>query len=175
MKRRKVLQFILILCCFVISCSDDENVVNLELWGVKIGTYNLDLNNFENNLTAPTTEPIVASFSVPLDISSASQHIQLITELTGAVVPVSIAFLDNDKTFSASPTNELTGGEKYKLVISSELRGVNGEIFPGISVTFTTAAPTLDILSISMGGVDGLQIGRITDVPCEGIFEITFS
>ena len=47
--------------------------------------------------------------------------------------------------------------------------------FSGISVTFTTAAPTLDILSISMGGVDGLQTGRITDVPCEGIFEITFS
>ena len=160
MKPWNFFQYLLILSCFVFSCSDDDNVVNLELSSVKIGTYNLDLNNFDNNLTAPTTEPIIASFSAPLDISSAAQHIQLITELSGAVVPLSITFTDNDKTFSAAPTNELTGGEKYKLVISSELRGAKGEIFPGISVTFTTAAPTLDILSISMGGVDGLQTGQ---------------
>ena len=68
MKPRNFFQYLLILSCFVFSCSDDDNVVNLELSSVKIGTYNLDLNNFENNLTAPTTEPIIASFSAPLNI-----------------------------------------------------------------------------------------------------------
>src|SRR5687767_5087810 len=99
MKPRDFFQYLLILCCFVFSCSDDDNVINLELSSVKIGPYNLDLNNFENNLTAPTTDPIIASFSAPLDISSASKHIQLITELSGAMVPLSISFMDNDKTF----------------------------------------------------------------------------
>ena len=145
-------QYLLILSCFVFSCSDDDDVVNLDLSSVKIGTYNLDLNNFENNLAAPTTEPIIASFSAPLDVSSAAQHIQLVTELSGDVVPLTVTFLDNNKTFSASPTSELTGGEKYKLMLSAELSGANGEIFPGISISFTTSAPTLDIISLSMGG-----------------------
>ena len=173
MKAEKIFLFIS-LSLFFFSCSDDD-VVNLDLSSVKIGNYNLDLNNFENNLAAPTTEPIIASFSAPLDVSSTAQHIQLVTELSGEVVPLTVTFLDNNKTFSASPTSELMGGEKYKLTLSAEMRGANGEVFPGISISFTTSAATLDIISLNLGGQDGLQPGQITDVSCEGIFEITFS
>src|SRR4026209_2379251 len=165
MKTEKILLFILSL--FFFTCSEDD-VVNLDLSSVKIGTYNLDLNNFENNLAAPTTEPIIASFSVPLEISSAAQHIQLATELAGDVVPLTITFLDNNKTFSALPTSELMGGEKYKLTLSADMPGANGEGFPGTSVSFTTSAPTLDIVSLSLGGQDGLQPGQIINVACEG-------
>ena len=172
MKTAKILIFIGSL--FFFSCSDDD-VVNLDLSSVKIGTYNLDLNNFENNLAAPTTEPIIVSFSAPLDVASAAQHIQLATESSGDVVSLTVTFLDNNKTFSALPTGELMGGEKYKLTLSADLRGANGEVFPGTSISFATSAPTLDIISLSLGGQDGLQPGQITDVACEGIFEITFS
>src|SRR6187549_320065 len=113
MRAERIFLFIL-LSLFISSCNDDD-VVNLDLSSIKIGTYNLDLNNFENNLAAPTTEPIIASFSVPLEASSAAQHVELITELSGDVVPLTVTFQDNNKTFSALPTSELMGGEKYKL------------------------------------------------------------
>src|SRR5687767_9878184 len=123
MKAEKIFLFIS-LSLFFFSCSDDD-VVNLDLSSVKIGTYNLDLNNFENNLAAPTTEPIIASFSAPLDVSSTAQHIQVVSELSGAVVPLSVTFLDNNRTFSALPASELIGGEKYMLTLSAEMRGAN--------------------------------------------------
>ena len=173
MKAEKIFLFIS-LSLFFFSCSDDD-VVNLDLSSVKIGTYNLDLNNFENNLAAPTTEPIIASFSAPLEVSSTAQHIQLVSESSGEVVPLSVTFLDNNKTFSALPASELAGGEKYMLTLSAEMRGANGEMFPGVSISFTTSAATLDIISLNLGGQDGLQPGQITGVACEGIFEITFS
>ena len=175
MKLEKIFIFISTLSLCFFSCSDDDNVVNLQLSSVKVGAYNLDLNNSQNNLAAATTAPIVATFSLPLDISSAAGHVQLTRESSGEVVPLAFTFLETNTVLSALPANELIGGEMYKLTISSELRGAGGETFPGTSITFTTSAATLDIISFNLGGQDGLQGGQITDVSCDGIFEITFS
>ncbi|HEX6224740.1 MAG TPA: glucoamylase family protein, partial [Chryseolinea sp.] len=175
MKSERIFLFIsaLFLCFF--SCSDDESVGTIRLSGVQIGAYNLDLNNSQNNAAAPTTAAIAASFSAALDVSSAAQNVQLVRESTTEIVPVVITFLSNNTILSALPEHELMGGETYKLTITSDLRGANGENFAGASITFTTAAATLDITALNLGGKDGLQGGQITDVSCAGIFEITFS
>ncbi|HZI26401.1 MAG TPA: glucoamylase family protein [Chryseolinea sp.] len=175
MKLEKIFIFIWTLSLCFFSCSDDDNVVNLQLSSVKVGAYNLDLNNSQNNLAAPTTAPIVATFSLPLDISSAAGHVQLTRESSGEVVPLVFTFLESNTVLSGLPAMELPGGERYKLTISSELRGAGGETFPGTSITFTTSAATLDIISFNLGGQDGLQSGQMTNVSCDGVFEITFS
>ena len=174
---KKLILYFFALLIAGISCDDeDDTKVLLQLTSLTIGPSALDLQDFSNNVSIPIGEAIVATFSSPLDIADAQQQIQLQVVATGEEVPLTVIFIDDNKTFSGLPMQELSGGVKYELVISSGLRGANGEVFPGTIIEFTTAIKTLDLTALSIGGVDGLKAIRITDVPCEStVVEVLFS
>lgn len=171
------LLYIFLLFIVGISCSDsDGNRIALQLASVKIGDYNLDLNNFANNTSAPLGEAIIASFSAALDVASVSPNVQLKRTSTGALVPLTLDFLNNNATFSAIPDQPLLSGEKYELYLAPGIRGMNDEFFSGVTIEFVTEPETLDIISLTIAGLDGLTASRTTDVPCEGTtVEIVFS
>ncbi|WP_276372099.1 glucoamylase family protein [Chryseolinea sp. H1M3-3] len=177
MNSRKIFFWSILLVVFQISCSEDDGKEGalMQLSSVKVGDYNLDLNNFGNNTLAPVNEPIVATFSVPLEIATLQQNVRLTQTSTGTDIALSFSFLNNNATFSALPDQPLAEGEQYDLTLSSDLRGAAGETFSGYSIEFETTPKSLKVVSLTLGGVDGLQAGRITDVPCEGaVLEVTF-
>ena len=176
-RERKLWLFILLLVC-IIACDDNKNQdpkPTLQLATVKIGTYGLSLDDQNKNSAAPVDKPIVASFTAPLDITILPGTVQLMS--ANGEVPLRFSFLDNNKTFSAEPETQLDPNKQYSLVISDQLKGENGEIFPGYyTIGFTTKPEDLDITSFSIAGTDALTDDRITNIPLEGTeVEIIFN
>lgn len=162
------------------SCnsSDDEEppTGTLQLSVVRVGTVELDLSDFGNNDDAPADKPIIATFSAPLSESSVQAAVILREKDTGDVIPLTFSFLDNNKTFSASPDDPLDPDKTYVLDISDGLKGANEETFPGYEVEFTTVPGTLTITSLQFNGVESLTASRIHEVPVIDLnIVITFS
>lgn len=172
---------IAVLCCAIFSCKDDEGDNNeqqqkIQLATIRVGTYELDLADFTRNTAAPTDKPIVATFSTPLDAATTAQAVKLTVKSSGQEIPVTISYLDNNKTFSALPATALAATVTYVLTLDAALKGAAGETFPGYKVEFSTVAGTMSVTSIKMNGTEVLTTSRITDAPIENLtFDITFS
>ena len=175
-RERKLWILTLLLVC-VIACDDNEHQdpkPMLQLASVRVGTYNLSLDDPDKNTAAPVDEPIVATFNAPLDIATLPTTIRLMSP--NGEVPLRFSYLDNNTVFSAEPENQLEPNKQYSLVISDQLKGENGETFSGHTVVFTTTPGNLDITSFSIAGTDALTDSRITNIPLEGTdVEIIFS
>jgi hypothetical protein len=173
---RKIWLPIILLVC-ITACDDNENKDPkplLQLATVRIGPYNLSLDDQNKNTAAPVDQPIVAAFNAPLDIVNTPGAVELIS--ANGEVPLTFSFLDNNKTFSAEPETPLEPNKQYSLVINDQLKGENGETFSGHTIVFTTSPDVLDITSFSIAGTDALTDARITNIPLEETeVEIIFS
>jgi hypothetical protein len=161
---------------FFQSCKDEDTAVpqtKLQLSTIHVGTYTLDPGNAANNTEAPNDKPIVATFSAALDTASARQAIQL-KQKDGAIIPIKFSYLDNNKTFSISPSASLESNRTYELIISNQLRGSAGEIFEGLTISFTTIPSKLEITSLKINGNEVITVNPITDVPQPVTIEVTF-
>src|SRR5688500_2547006 len=96
---------LLLIACFVffnLSCDDEKDkqpAARLQLSGIKLGTYTLDLSNPSKNTAAPTDKPIVASFTASLNKTTVESSVQLTLKSSDALIPLTFAFLENDQTF----------------------------------------------------------------------------
>jgi hypothetical protein len=171
-----VLLVILCLC----SCSDNTKTEppasKLQLTELAIGSYKLGLQPSDKNVSAPSGEAITAIFSAPLSEASLEQGVLLKIKTSGEVVPVTASLSVDQKGFSALPVGGLKPNVTYVLELTDELRGTDGEIFPGIIVEFTTVPGKLEITALTIGGKDALNANRIVNVAAENSqIEITFS
>ena len=149
----------------------DPNTDYFQLNYIHFGTYVVNLNSGASNINAPIDQPIVLSFSIPLNITSINA-----ISLTGpdGAVDLNESFLDENKTISFSHL-PLENNASYTLDITQNLTGVGGEIFKGFSVTLQTQAGTLMITSLIIDGKDLLSESRTTNVNREPETIITFN
>jgi hypothetical protein len=177
-KTASFIVFLLFLLLLFFPGCDDEKPVEqpnaLQLTDVKVGTVTLQLSGGTTD-EAPTDKPIVATFSSPLERISVESSVRLIITSSGENVPLSFAYLNDDKTFSAVSADPLSPLVDYSLVISSGLTGKNKETFAGVTVHFITAPATLNITGMLINGTDALNANIIDNIPLNASFEIIFS
>jgi hypothetical protein len=183
MRLKHILSFALLLAVLIVyqGCNNEEGNVTptpgvLQLSTLRIGTYSINLNDFTKNTAAPIDKPIVATFSSPLDTASARQNTQLRVK-GGDLVPLKFSYLDNNKTFSAMPkTGLLMSNKQYQLTISNGVKGINGDVFPGLVIEFTTVPDVLQITSLKISDIEVLNSSWITDCAVEGlVLDVLFS
>ncbi len=178
MKRIAGLCFLLILS-LAPACDNETDPPPpppLQLFFVRVGPADLKFDDPSANDDMPADKPIVAGFSAPLDKTSAANAIKLLKKDTDTEVPLTLSYLDNDKTVSALPDEPLAADRTYSLQIGPELRGASGESFAGITTEFKTVAGSIAIASISIDGQNALNSSRILNVPVQGAeIDVTFS
>ncbi|NOS55106.1 MAG: hypothetical protein HOP37_02500 [Cyclobacteriaceae bacterium] len=122
----------------------------------------------------PIDKNILGDFSAPLDTATVSAGVILSKD--GIVVPLKFSFLNEFKTFSATPLQLLAINQKYTLSIANSIKGKQAEKFAGVIVEFITTETEFKVLSLSLGGVSPPVSGRITNVPTSNLkIEINFS
>ena len=148
--------FLLIFFLFfiaVLSCrkdtSSNKNEGMIQLISVKIGTSTLDVNKTIENV--PNDQPIQIEFSNAVDTNSVNKVINLL-DSKGDELDYTCSSESNSTALILTPTLTLQYFSDYTLVISSALRGINGETFPGVQFKFTTIAGSMVIDSISLNG-----------------------
>jgi hypothetical protein len=159
------------------KCSDDGSQpakANFQLQSINVGAYNLNLTNQAQNTDVPFNQPIIATFSVPITIDVVAQAVRLKIK-DGNEISVDYTFQDNNKTFVALPTSELTPNQTYQLIISDDLKGAGDEIFSGFTVEFTTTQGSINFTSILIDGQNSTPTNQVKDVDRNPAIEITFS
>ena len=144
---------LLVVAAFIFhSCKEEENTPSgtIQLYSIKIGDTSLDLQG--PNPGMPIDQAIVIMFTSQIDTSSAKGNVDLIRDLN--IVPSRLSFAQDLKSIILTPEQELENSTTYNLDISSKLKGINGETFPGFVVEFETEAGKLKIVSITLNGTD---------------------
>jgi hypothetical protein len=166
--------------CLALTACDNETdqsmAGNLQLTGIRAGTYSLDLKDPLKNTTAPTDKPIFILFSDAIDIAAAAGAVQVKLKTTNELVPITFSFQDNDKTILAQPDAKLKPNETYVLTISKALKGASRETFAGFSTEFFTVPGVLEITSLTIAGMPALNPNLVAGIPLENaVIEVLFS
>lgn len=165
-----------ILFFLLFSCSDkpdDSPKPILQLNELRLGSYQLNVTDPAKNTTAPVDQALQGTFAAALDVASVTEGIQL-RKKNGAAVVLTFTFLDNNKTFLALPAQPLDAYQEYEVILSNQLRGNQGEVFPGLTLGFTTVPATLTITSLKFNTVEALNTSPVTNITQLQI-DVTFS
>ncbi|MDP4223162.1 MAG: glucoamylase family protein [Bacteroidota bacterium] len=132
----------------------------IQLVSVKVGTSTFNTSNPIDNV--PNDQPFQLTFTSPVDTNSARKAISL-SIANGNSVFCSFIYSNNFTSLSLTTKSVLQYSTHYVLTISSGLRGINGETFPGVEFHFTTLAESMVITSITLNGE------RMTNIPLQNI------
>ncbi len=148
------------------SCKKEENVNAgvMQLSSVEIGSVQLNYPGTTANV--PYNGDVVIKFSSGIDSISAINTIVL--KKNTSPVSYSISFANENKTLLLKPSNSLDILSDYVLEISSSLKGLKGESFPGIQYSFTTANGLLTINAISINGQNFSPAVNVQNIPISG-------
>jgi len=152
MKNRIIPYLFFILVTASVSCRKDTQNKNpgvIQLISLQVGTSNLNINNTVKDV--PNDQPIQFSFTSAVDTTSIKKVITLQNSI-GNAVDYSYSTTGNQTALILTPIPVLQYSTEYILKISSSLRGVKGETFPGIQFRFTTLAGSIVIDSIRLNG-----------------------
>jgi len=137
----------------ILSCgkdtSPDINRGMIQIISVKIGTSTLNVSNTVKNV--PNNQPIQFEFTSSVDSNSITKVITL-QNSSGVMVAYTYSSINNLTALALTPTSILQYSTDYTLAISSALRGMNGETFPGTQFKFTTLTGSMVIDSINLNG-----------------------
>lgn len=167
--------FLLTAFWLVNACKKDDSVDpgKLELAGIKVGTVELDLANSNSNI--PVDSVIFVMFRSQLDSTSAKSGIVL-QRNDGTPVGFKMVFLDNVITVKLTLNELLDYQTSFKLLLSSSIKGSEGEVFSGTQVNFSTIDGTLFIQTITINGNDFKTNNHPTDIDFKSVnIEIFFS
>lgn len=165
---------IFILC----SCGEDEKPVDnktfLETPSLSVAGEVLNLSDPSLNSGISLTDPIIISFTGELDVTTAASVVYL-RDNEGTELPVTVTLIDGNTALSVAH-EELTSNQTYTVEVTDELKGASGQIFEGVTATFTTTTGTLTLTSIKIDGEEYLNTtSRITDISQSLSIELTFS
>lgn len=122
---------------------------NVQLVRSRIGTVYLDLAQAIPEI--PVDKNIIIEFSNILDTTVVRNSILLKKEGT-TIVPAKFSYMDENRTVVLAPVKNLDHLAGYTLEITSSLKGINQEIFPGVTYHFTTINGKMTISSITLNG-----------------------
>jgi len=131
------------------SCENKDTPGYVQLVRSRVGTDYLDLMQAIHEI--PVDKNIVIEFSNVLDTTVVRNSILLKKDGTTRV-PVNVSYLDEYHTVVLNPLNNLDHLTDYTLEITSSLKGINRETFPGLTYHFTTINGRLTISSITLNG-----------------------
>lgn len=170
-------QFLLfcIVISGVVSCDKkevepkDEDI--LQVQSVRVGANALSQSAITEDM--PVDQPIVVAFTISLDRNSVETGFILVNEQS-AEIPLQFSFLDQDKTVSARPVNELDQNALYTLRIG-KVRSAEGVEFEGADYTFRTKGGILSLQSIAIGSQALNVSARIVEVALMPEIRVVFS
>jgi hypothetical protein len=172
MVQRFFLFSFLISVLFLSGCKEDENVADLELVDVFVGSNRLDISG-SLNLDIPADAILTLSFSIPIVPASASTSITLTSG--DDVVETTLNFLSQDKLVVVQPIGLLEVSTVYKLTITNQLEGANGAGFTTREINFKTVPGSLQLIATRING-EVATSAKVTDVPVTGLaIEYDFS
>ncbi|MGW8314982.1 MAG: glucoamylase family protein [Bacteroidales bacterium] len=160
---------------FLVACKKEEEKPDpgtLQLISVSVGSDILEQSG--ENTGMATDRPMVARFSQVLDRSTVQDNF-LLYNAWDNLITMEIAYLDNDKTISGTPSEELKENSSYRIGIGKDIRGSNGEVFPGLEFMFTTLNPPLLVRQVIYGGEALDTDSRIQDINLLPEFTVEFS
>ena len=125
-------------------------------------------------------EPIVSvnsTISISFNSAVATESVNSFQILNnqGNELSVEISFLDNNKLVSIIPSSDLAEGQDYILEIKDDLKGENGESFPGFTVEFKTKTPPLVLNLVSYNDQELQRHIKNLDIPLDVEFVMEFS
>jgi len=148
---------------------------NLQITSAQIGTFTLNSTDFLKNINTPYDTPVVITFSSMLDTKSVTSS-SFTLKQGNTNIDLDFSLIDNNKTISALPKQNLLPGQKYTLVIGNTIKGASDEQFAGTTIEFTTTIPPLQIISVKIGSQTVPVSGNVTDVPLTNLtIEVNFS
>lgn len=151
MKRLTLLPvFIAVFILFITNCKkkDPDNPAgSMQLAVVKAGSTVLTSGVTAKNI--PADSSITLTFNNVVDVSTINSSIFL-KKTDNTIVPATLAAFNDSKSIRLTPSQRLSYFTTYKLQITSEIKGSQGETFPGIEFLFTTVNGTLRIESITL-------------------------
>jgi hypothetical protein len=157
------------------SCRSDEAIdeipdVRLQLQSARVGIKSLSKDTVAN---MPINQPIVATFSHPLNRQTVVPHFALFDN-QNQPIELAFSYLDQDKTVSALPAGGLKLNTIYTLDIGS-VESVDGAIFPGATFQFKTMPGEVALQALTIDGISMVQAGRVKDVPLSPVIKAIFS
>lgn len=171
MKISKLWIFLLVL----FSCnSDDDPVITpdiLQLQSVKVGTIDLPQEQQINDL--PIDKAVFATFNLRLDRASVPNNF-IIKDESGQQITLNFQYLNEDRTVSAIPENDLLNNTLYTIELGN-LRAVTGEEFPGATYSFRTEMGSFAVESLSIDGKDLRSSIRVQNVDQDFEIKAVFS
>ncbi len=157
---------------FYTSCKKKE-ADNLNLVQIAAGTIVLNLSTTTSDI--PVSSAFTVDFSTEIDPLAGSQGITM-RKSDNTLIPCNLTFLNNNKSVKLTPQSLLENYTQYKIVLSSGIVGMNGEVFPGAEVTFITIVGQLVIKSITVNGQDFQVPKRPKNIDYKNVnIEINFS
>lgn len=172
-KNMKRIAFLFCLIISLVSCEKTEqDVTPMTLEMVTLGGQVISRTApFSTN--QPIDRHISLLFSHALDENSAKQHISLMTG--NQVVNLSMTFNGSGTTVTLFPVGLLANQTTYRIVISENLKGVNGNPFAGTEVQFETLVGGLTVVNAEFEQSQKTQTGRVVDVSLEMDLVMEFS
>jgi hypothetical protein len=167
--------FLFLILINLSGCSSEEAIEDLpdirfQLLSIRVGTHNLS-NNVVANM--PNNQPIVATFSHPVERQTVASHISIVDENNQAVA-LNFSYIDQDKTISALPEQELELNTLYTINIGP-VETVDGVKFPGTTFQFKTRPGVIILESLTIDEVTLIQTGRVKDISLNPVIKAMFS
>jgi len=157
------------------SCKKDDPVVpgKIELAGILVGNVELDLAGPNENV--PVDSVITIFFRSQLDTVSAKSGIVL-QESDNMQAGYEMIFIDNSITVKLILNEVLENQTSFILILSSSIKGSEGEVFSGTQVSFSTVNGVLAIETITLNGIDFKPPNNPVEVDYESIgLEVSFT
>ncbi|MDF1559076.1 MAG: glucoamylase family protein [Bacteroidales bacterium] len=153
MRNRLLGACLLVLALLAASCGKKDpggdSTGTVQLVRAKVGTVYLDIQGNVGDI--PVDKNIIIEFSNVLDTASARRSI-LLKRNGSMLISGSYSYLDGNSTVALTPFQDLEHYTDYTLDVTSLLRGVNGETFPGVTYSFRTINGKMVINSITING-----------------------
>ena len=167
-------RFVCILLCLacVAGCrNDDPEPGGFSLVSAFVGTLQLQASTVVPNI--PIDQSIALNFSKAVDRSTSSAIVLM--QGTTAVA-VNFSYSAQDRTVVLFPTSTLAGNTEFTITLGETLKAQDGASISPVQLRFRTITSALAITSAKIGDAEVLSnSGRITDVPLNAQFEVTFS
>ncbi len=141
--------FLIVLMSCIKIPSPNRNVGMIQLISVKIADFTLNDSTVVKNV--PFDQPIHLLFTSAVDIRfhfKGDYH----SKFYGVDVAYTYSVPNNSTGIILKPVPLLQYSTDYTLAISSDLRGTNGETFPGLRFKFSTGPGSMVIDSIMLNG-----------------------
>ena len=142
--------FLVINILFCPACKKKENATStgtIQLAPVKAGPVVLKIGETIKDIDVDSSFTIY--FNNTLDPSSVNGSI-LLKKADNTGISCDLVIFNNNKNIRLTPQKSLVHSTNYKLLITSGIKGSNGETFPGVEFLFITIAGKLRIETITI-------------------------